>query len=156
MIILQDFVPYRLNRLAAEMSMQTRAVYLDSYDLTVPEWRVLATLAERQEQTARAIGLQTYMHKTKVSRAVRSLEHRRWLRRNRNELDRREELLSLNDKGLAEYAIIARRMTKFQQSIFTKLGHKRDELMPMIEALERVLRIEKRRSPAIKHRGYPR
>jgi DNA-binding MarR family transcriptional regulator len=69
------------------------------YDLTVPEWRVLATLGEFQELGATAIGSHSCMHKTKVSRAVRALEGRRWLKRREVPQDRREELLSLTRLG---------------------------------------------------------
>ena len=45
-LALEHFLPYRLNRLSSAVSQQFRAVYGPHHDLTVPEWRVLATLAQ--------------------------------------------------------------------------------------------------------------
>ncbi|WP_324617453.1 MarR family winged helix-turn-helix transcriptional regulator [Microvirga alba] len=71
---LEKFLPYRLNRIASVVSRGFRAVYGRHHDLTIPEWRVLATLGQFEEMSAREIGLHSSMHKTKVSRAVRALE----------------------------------------------------------------------------------
>jgi DNA-binding MarR family transcriptional regulator len=66
-LVLESILPYRLNRVASAVSRDFKAVYGRHYDLTVPEWRVLATLGEFQERGATAIGAHSCMHKTKVS-----------------------------------------------------------------------------------------
>ncbi|MDG2570854.1 MarR family winged helix-turn-helix transcriptional regulator, partial [Vibrio parahaemolyticus] len=68
---LEQFLPYRLNRIASAVSQDFRSVYGPHLDLTIPEWRVLATLGQFEEMGAKAIGRHSAMHKTKVSRAVR-------------------------------------------------------------------------------------
>jgi DNA-binding MarR family transcriptional regulator len=45
-LVLENFLPYRLNCLASAVSRDFKAVYGRHYDLTVPEWRVLATLGQ--------------------------------------------------------------------------------------------------------------
>ena len=69
---LEQFLPYRLNRIASAVSQDFRSIYGPNHDLTIPEWRVLATLGQFEELSAKEIGRHSSMHKTKVSRAVRA------------------------------------------------------------------------------------
>jgi DNA-binding MarR family transcriptional regulator len=71
---LDAFLPYRLNRAAEFVSKRFAAGYKARYDMSRPEWRVLALLGARWRMTATEIGRHSGMHKTKVSRAVFSLE----------------------------------------------------------------------------------
>ncbi|MCL2429858.1 MAG: MarR family transcriptional regulator, partial [Alphaproteobacteria bacterium] len=112
-----------------------KTVYGRHYDLTVPEWRVLATLGEFQELGATAIGAHSCMHKTKVSRAVRALEGRRWLKRREVPQDRREELLSLTRLGQGAYAEIIPRAIAFEQALLGRLG---DDAQGLLAALDRL------------------
>lgn len=134
-LALETFLPYRLNRLASAVSLKFRAVYGPHHDLTVPEWRVLATLAQFGTMTAKAIGAHSAMHKTKVSRAVRALEERRWLVRSQSELDRREEGLSLTAAGLRAYGEIVPRALAFETALLAELG---PHAAPLLAALERM------------------
>lgn len=135
-LALEHFLPYRLNRLSSAVSQQFRAVYGPHYDLTVPEWRVLATLAQFGSMTAKAIGQHSSMHKTKVSRAVRALEERRWLTRRACEQDRREENLSLTAPGLHAYGEIVPRALAFEASILAALGSHADSLLEALALME--------------------
>ena len=73
------FVPFRLNRLAAEVSSALSAEYQARYGLDIPEWRVLATLGFRNDPcSAQYIAHCTRTHKSTISRAVTSLMKRRW------------------------------------------------------------------------------
>ncbi len=119
---LETFLPYRLNRISAAVSREFRSVYGPDFDLTVPEWRVLATLGQFEVATAKAIGAHSAMHKTKVSRAVKALEDRRWLRRRQNDEDRREELLQLTDLGRGIYLKIVPKAEAFEKRLIASLG----------------------------------
>ncbi|WP_457093513.1 MarR family winged helix-turn-helix transcriptional regulator [Microvirga sp. P5_D2] len=132
---LEDFLPYRLNRIGSAISQEFRTVYGAHHDLTIPEWRVLATLGQFDEMGAKAIGRHSSMHKTKVSRAVRALEDRRWLRRRESEADRREEVLSLTTLGRKAYSDIVPRALAFERSIMSALG---SQAAPFVSALARL------------------
>ncbi|RYE31355.1 MAG: MarR family transcriptional regulator [Hyphomicrobiales bacterium] len=136
-LALELFLPYRLNRLSSAVSQQFRAVYGPHHDLTVPEWRVLATLAQFGTMTAKAIGKHSSMHKTKVSRAVRALEERRWLVRRESEQDRREESLSLTAPGLKAYGEIVPRALAFEASILATLGPHAEPLLEALALMEK-------------------
>lgn len=135
-LILETFLPYRLTRISAVISREFRTVYGRHHDLTVPEWRVLATLGEFSTMTAKAIGAHSAMHKTKVSRAVRALEERRWLIRSERSEDRREEVLMLTPLGRSVYADIIPRALAFERMIFAKLGSDGNALLAGLGKLE--------------------
>lgn len=119
---LEAFLPYRLNRAAECVSLRFAAEYRGRYDMTRPEWRTLAALGAEGRMTATEIGAHSAMHKTKVSRAVRALEERRWLRRQVDEADRRIEHLELTAAGRrihAEMVVLARR---YEEELAALLG----------------------------------
>jgi DNA-binding MarR family transcriptional regulator len=132
---LEAFLPYRLNRIAAAVSQDFRSVYGPHHDLTIPEWRVLATLGQFEEMSAKEIGQHSSMHKTKVSRAVRALEERRWLKRRESEEDRREEILTLTALGRRVYGDIVPKAVAFERRILDEFG---PQAMPLLAALERL------------------
>ncbi|MBF9235536.1 MarR family winged helix-turn-helix transcriptional regulator [Microvirga alba] len=136
-LALENFLPYRLNRIGAVVSQKFKSVYGAHHDLTIPEWRVLATLGQFEEMGAKAIGQHSSMHKTKVSRAVRALEERRWLRRRESDQDRREEILSLTTAGRRAYADIVPRAVAFEKQILLALGSDATKLLASLDRLER-------------------
>ncbi|QRM57258.1 MarR family transcriptional regulator [Sinorhizobium sp. BG8] len=115
---LEAFMPYRLNRAAELVSIRFAAQYKARYDMTRPEWRTLAALGSYGRMTATAVGANSSMHKTKVSRAVKGLEDRRWLRRTEDLDDRRVEHLELTPAGLR----IFREMVEMAQSYERELS----------------------------------
>jgi DNA-binding MarR family transcriptional regulator len=132
---LEQFLPYRLNRIASAVSQDFRSVYGPHHDLTIPEWRVLATLGQFEEISAKEIGQHSSMHKTKVSRAVRALEERRWLKRRESDEDRREEILALTALGQKAYRDIVPKAMAFERRILDELG---PEAVPLLAVLERL------------------
>jgi DNA-binding MarR family transcriptional regulator len=139
---LESFLPYRLNRSAALASKHFSQVYRAEFGLTVPEWRVLATLGHHGTATASAIGRDSAMHKTKVSRAVASLQQRRWVVRATDEADRRLEHLSLTPAGRAAFDRLAPKMLACEETLLARLTpRERAELLRGLAVLERALGI---------------
>ena len=96
---LAHFVPFRLNRLAAEVSEHLASIYRERFGLDVPEWRVMATVGPERGCTAQYIAASTRMHKTRVSRAISHLEEKGLMTRVTSATDRREMELRLTQAG---------------------------------------------------------
>ena len=93
-------MPFRLNRLAAEVCSALASEYRQRYGLDIPEWRVLATLGFRNDAcSAQYIAHCTRTHKSTISRAVTALMARQLVERVENEDDRREFRLRITAKG---------------------------------------------------------
>ena len=67
------------------------------------EWRVLFHLGRYGARTATEIRQRSGLHKTKISRAVKALETKRFLERSIMEQDKRNEELRLTRAGRAAY-----------------------------------------------------
>jgi DNA-binding MarR family transcriptional regulator len=114
---LDTFLPYRLNVCAHLVSTALSSIYSERYKIGVPEWRVLVTLGEFDMMTAKAIGVHSHMHKTKVSRAVTLLERRKLVARRANRADLREAFLSLTPAGREIYAELAPSALEFARQM---------------------------------------
>jgi len=117
------FVPFQLNRLAAEVSSALSVEYATRYGLDIPEWRVLATLGFRHDPcSAQYIAHCTRTHKSTISRAVTSLMKRQIVERVENEDDRREFRLRLTRKGVTLYEELIPRLLRKEQEILSGLS----------------------------------
>lgn len=118
---LEGFLPYRLNVLAETVSQSLAGIYRRRYAISVPEWRIMATLGQFGTMTAKDIGEHSHMHKTKVSRAVASLEHRDLLRRTANTRDMRESFLQLTEKGMDAYRKLVPEAHRFIEALIAPI-----------------------------------
>ena len=117
------FVPFRLNRLAAEVSAALSSEYQERYGLDIPEWRVLATLGFRNDAcSAQYIAHCTRTHKSTISRAVTALMKRQLVERVENEDDRREFRLRMTQKGNALYEELIPRLLRKEGEILSCLS----------------------------------
>jgi DNA-binding MarR family transcriptional regulator len=132
------FVPFRLNRLAAEVSSALSGEYQARYGLDIPEWRVLATLGFRDEAcSAQYIAHCTRTHKSTVSRAVSALLRRQLVERIENEDDRREYSLRMTRKGKALYQKLIPRLLRKEQAMLSCLTAKeRKDFARMLGKIE--------------------
>ena len=132
------FLPFRLNRLAAEVSLALSSEYQARYGLDIPEWRVLATLGFRSEAcSAQYISQCTRTHKSTISRAVTALLERALIERVANADDRREFRLRLTRKGKALYDDLIPRLLRKEQDILAGLSaQERKELGRLLGKIE--------------------
>jgi len=98
-IILNEFMPYQLANLAQRVSGNLSHTYRTRFNLTIPEWRVIACLGERGRTTAKVIGQSSFMDKVKTSRAIKSLNEKGILSKEQDPHDSRSTWLSLSRKG---------------------------------------------------------
>jgi DNA-binding MarR family transcriptional regulator len=136
---LAAFLPFRLNRLAAEVSERLADLYCERFDLDVAQWRVLATLAAG-ENSAHAIVASTRTHKSTISRAVHALKRRQLVERVPSALDRRAFVLRLTARGQALFLELRPLVLRFEAELLANMGE-RDarSLLRGANALERAL-----------------
>jgi DNA-binding MarR family transcriptional regulator len=150
------FVPFRLNRLAAEVSAALSSEYQERYGLDIPEWRVLATLGFRDAAcSAQYIAYCTRTHKSTISRAVTALLTRQLVERVENEDDRREFVLRMTRKGKALYEELIPRLKRKEQEMMSCLSaRERKEFALMLGKIERSLDLVQTSRDAGKAEAY--
>jgi DNA-binding MarR family transcriptional regulator len=150
------FVPFRLNRLAAEVSAALSNEYQERYGLDIPEWRVLATLGFRNDAcSAQYIAHCTRTHKSTISRAVTALMNRQLVERVENEDDRREYRLRLRRKGKALYEELIPRLLRREQEILSCLSmQERRDFAMLLGKIENSLDLVQTSAEADKTEAY--
>ena len=151
-----QFVPFRLNRLAAEVSAALSGEYQVRYGLDVPEWRVLATLGFRNEAcSAQYIAHCTRTHKSTISRAVTALMMRQFVERVENKDDRREYALRMTRKGRALYGKLIPRLLRKESEIMSCLtAGERKDFAGMLGKIEKRLDLVQTSGEAGKTEAY--
>jgi DNA-binding MarR family transcriptional regulator len=133
---LSGFVPFRLNRLAAEVSDHLSGIYRERFGLDIPEWRVMATVGPERGCTAQYIAGSTRMHKTRVSRAIAHLEERGLMARATSPDDRREMELRLTKAGRKMYAELVPLALERERALLECMT--RDQLRAFVGGLDRL------------------
>jgi len=131
---LDDYLPYRLSVAANAVSQLIARAYQDRFGLKVPEWRLIAVLADEGPLTPRALCRRTLMDKVTVTRAAQGLVRRRLARREPNAEDRRSHRLRLSPAGARLHDLIAPLALGYESQLLA--GMDRGD----IDRLERQLR----------------
>ena len=140
-VILERFLPYRLSVLASLTSQALAQIYAERFGLTIPGWRIVATLGQYGVRTARDIAAHAVMHKSRVSRAVSQLEARGLVVRRPNRDDRREELLKLTASGREIYEAVVPEALAFERRMLSVLTPAEQAiLVALVEKLDRQAR----------------
>lgn len=120
-LVLDEFIPYRLSVTSNLVSDVIARTYEALFGLTIPEWRLVAVVAESDGITQQAIGATTRMDKVTVSRAAIALAGRGLMARRPHPEDRRSHLLSLTEAGRQLYGAIAPKALALEEQIFSRL-----------------------------------
>ena len=136
-LILDHFIPYRLSVTSNVVSDVIARAYEALFGLTIPEWRVIAVVAENDGITQQGICTATRMDKVTVSRATIALVDRGLVARAPNNADRRSRLLALTRAGQSLYAGVAPKALEFEHRIFATFPPEEvDRFMDMLRAIE--------------------
>jgi DNA-binding MarR family transcriptional regulator len=117
-LTLDDFLPFRLSFTSNLVSDRIARAYEALFALSIPEWRLIAVVAETGGISQRAIGDRTRMDKVTVSRAAIALVERGVLARQANPGDKRSHLLVLTEAGRRLHAAIAPEAIALERRIF--------------------------------------
>lgn len=121
LLVLEDFLPYRLSILSNRVSRAIAKRYAEAFDLTIPEWRIIAVLGRRPGLTAKQIAEATEMDKVAVSRAVARLVAKRRVAATTDSEDARRQPLMLTTQGATLHAKIAPIALDAEQRLLSSL-----------------------------------
>lgn len=122
MLRLDEFLPYQLSVASNAVSSAIARAYEALFGLRVPEWRLIAVLAEQDGLTQQALVARTEMDKMTVSRAAQALAARGLVTRVRHGTDKRSHALALSNTGRALYAEIAPKALELERRLLRELG----------------------------------
>ncbi len=116
---LEDMLAYKVAMLASDLSESLSKEYA-SYQLSMPQWRILATLGALHENsphsalTAKDIAVATRLDKVQVSRALERLVNKDIVHRRVSDSDKRATLVSLSAEGELIYRTLLPKIVRWQ------------------------------------------
>ena len=119
---LSTFLPYQLAVASSRISREFAERYKAEFGLSIPEWRVLAHLAQSDAVSVREIHARVDMDKSKVSRAAARLESAGLIEKRENAEDRRLLDMRLTTKGRDLIARIVPIADAYQAALVAQLG----------------------------------
>jgi DNA-binding MarR family transcriptional regulator len=121
-LALEDYQPYRLSVASNAVSRLIAKAYEDRFGLSIPQWRLMAVLAEAGPLTPGAVVGRTAMDKVTVSRAAQGLLKRRLVERASHEADGRSHRLSLSGEGARLHGEIAPLALAYEAALLSGLA----------------------------------
>lgn len=123
MLLLNDYLPYRMAVVAARMLREAARIYKRRSDpLTTPQWRILGILANFEPLTASEISRISMLDKVAISRALVEMVRRRFVVRRRTRRDRRELEVTLTNEGWRYYRGLAPELRRQEQYLRSMLA----------------------------------
>lgn len=134
---LSAFLPYQLAVVSSRVSRDFADLYRAEFGLSIPEWRVLAHLAQSGAVSVREIHARVDMDKSKVSRAAARLEASGLIEKREHATDRRLLDMSLTAAGRDLVGRILPIALAYQEEVLARLG---PDAEPFRRALQTLLR----------------
>lgn len=120
-LALDDYLPFRLSVASNGVSRLIARAYEDRFGLTIPQWRLMAVLAEGP-LSQQAVVTRTAMDKVTVSRAAQGLVTRHLISRTASPSDGRSHSLDLTETGRRLYGEIAPLALAYEAALLTGLA----------------------------------
>jgi DNA-binding MarR family transcriptional regulator len=134
---LDRFLPYRLAVLAREISVALARKYQADLGISIPEWRVIAHIAEVGTCSSGELCARTAMDKAKVNRAVTRLVAAGLVLAEISDRDRRLNVLKLTARGCRVYERVVPMALDHERALLDALSEaERRELMRIIGKLQ--------------------
>jgi DNA-binding MarR family transcriptional regulator len=133
---LQEYLPYRLSVAANAVSALIAHGYESRFALRIPQWRLIAVLAEEGALTQQSLCGRTIMDKVTVMRAAQVLLRRRLVRRLPNERDGRSHQLQLTAAGRRLYQQVVPLALDYQARLLT--GLEQEDVLRLEAMLKRL------------------
>ncbi|MDG2107941.1 MAG: MarR family transcriptional regulator [Woeseiaceae bacterium] len=134
---LEDFLPYRLAVLSNTVSTTVARAYDKRFNVSIPEWRVIAVLGRFPGLSAVEVAERTLMDKVAVSRAVTKLIKNGRIDRDFADTDKRRSILNLSENGKQLHDEIAQLALEFEQDLLQ--GFSTEEIENLNSTMEKLL-----------------
>jgi len=121
-LILENFLPYRLAVLSNTVSTTVAKAYDKRFNLSIPEWRVIAILGRFPGLSAIEVAERTMLDKVAVSRAVTKLIKNGRIDRVFADTDRRRSILNLSEEGRRLHDEVADLALRFERDLMQGLS----------------------------------
>ena len=134
---LENFMPYRLAVLSNTVSTTVARAYDKRFNVSIPEWRVIAVLGRFPGLSAVEVAERTMLDKVAVSRAVTKLIKNGYIDREFADSDKRRSILNLSEEGSQLHDEIAALALGFERDLLEGLSP--EELEQLNNIMERLL-----------------
>jgi len=134
---LENFLPYRLAVLSNTVSTTVARAYDKRFNVSIPEWRVIAVLGRFPGLSAVEVAERTLMDKVAVSRAVTKLIKNGRIDREFADADKRRSILNLSEQGKKLHDEIAALALDFERDLLQ--GFTEEEIATLNNTMERLL-----------------
>jgi DNA-binding MarR family transcriptional regulator len=142
---LGEYLPYRLSVAANAVSQLIARAYEDRLNLKVPQWRLIAVLADEGPLTPQTLCERTVMDKVTVTRAAQALVKRRLIRREPNASDGRSHRLSLTPAGEALHRQVVPLALEYEAQLIAGIGPEEvDRLKKQLRRLQQTADVLRR------------
>nr|WP_315383083.1 MarR family transcriptional regulator [uncultured Sphingomonas sp.] len=134
---LNDFLPYQMSIASNAVSDAVATAYRNLFGLRIPEWRLVAVLAEGGAMSQQALCGRTRMDKVTVSRAAIGLVERGLIARAANPIDQRSHLVALTPEGWQLYEQVAPKALELERRLFASFSEEeKAQLAAMLARIE--------------------